>query len=293
MNESSLRINDLAVKVAKALPGLPTLLFVHGGPGGHAGYFEEGLRTLPGLASGIGWVTYDQRGCGRSGGGELSHETNIEDVFAIVRSLKAEGIELDGIVGHSYGAWLAYDCVRREKSLFKRLVMIGLGPDFREPRTRSLIMDLIALKLQQPEAYQALYHELQSHAESPWKISKRVRDVLQTTDLRKLFYWGNLEAMRWYDQVKRTVQIQESDEVYRSVRASLYENEEMVSGPHLDRIEAPTLWINGVQDFLMSGLGQAFGHVQVEHFMGSGHYPHFEEPEKFVRILESFIGSQR
>lgn len=285
------RFQGLEVGVHSPDGAAPHVLFVHGGPGSHSAYFEAAIREFPAYHSGnIGWITYDQRGCGRSDGGELSHAANIADLRALCRHVTQDlGIRLGAILGHSYGGWLAYDVISSDPSAAPRLILAGLGPDFREPRNRSLMMDLFALKLQQPEDYARLYPSIVKSDGEPWRLAKLVREALKSIDLRKQFYWANANAMRWYEQTKSKITVRESDPVYRTVRETLYADETRIDGPHVKKLGVPVLWINGLQDFLMSGLPTASPNLTFNLFKGSGHYPQFEEPEKFVGSLLRFL----
>lgn len=85
-------------------PADPTVVVVHGGPGGDYGY----LLSLAELADRYHVVFYDQRGAGlspRVPADELTLQSSIEDLDRIVTHFGAgEPIHL---IGHSWGAMLA------------------------------------------------------------------------------------------------------------------------------------------------------------------------------------------
>ncbi|MCP5463641.1 MAG: alpha/beta hydrolase [Deltaproteobacteria bacterium] len=270
------------------------ILYVHGGPGSHSAYFEKALQELPAYQNmDYGWVCYDQRGCGRSAGASsaLTHSINRQDLSDICDQVKsALDVETIAIFGHSYGAFLAYDLLKHRPNLLLRLIIAGRSVDRRLAQQRSLSMDLLILKEDQPQEYMQALEILKCHNGSPWEVSKEIRGLMNSTERRKAFYWGNLKTMAWYDDLKSRVNIAENDDIYRQVRTSYYADNSQVLPIDVSILKQKTLWINGVHDYLMGG--EMTGNPELAHiksYRNSGHYPHLEQPEDFVRDVHYFL----
>lgn len=267
------------------------VIYVHGGPGNHSAYFEEFIKTEKSYQeSSIGWIVYDQRGCGRSKGydeEDLTHPNNVEDLKDLVEELSKDK-KISAIVGHSYGAWLVYEYIEKYGNTIPA-VLVGMASKIGLPKNRSLSMDLQILKQSQAEDYLDVIGQIDDYAENLWKMAKLVRQKMKSPELRKHYYWGCPQTMRLYDELKASVTVKEDDKVFRIVRATLYQNEQDMSGPHTEPLGDKYLWINGFHDYLMGGEFLDADNKGITTFFKSGHYPHFEEPEHFVKILSQFI----
>ncbi|MBI2343377.1 MAG: alpha/beta hydrolase [Deltaproteobacteria bacterium] len=273
------------------------ILFVHGGPGSHSAYFEAALTTFPAYHERMpyGWVCYDQRGCGRSGpSASVSHQGNIDDLAALVRTLGAtDDTAPIALLGHSYGSWLLYDTLRQHPELVRKAVFVGRALDQRLSRVRSLLMDLLLLKLDQPDDYAQIRPTVGTETNPFLAAHREIIARMRFREKRNRFYWGNLEAMQWYEGVKQQSAVKENDTVMRAVADSLYQ----MTGPlgEFDFRALPTsvLLVNGFHDFLMGGETPPISAgVPYAILPGSGHYPHFEEPDRFVDLLVKFLEEQ-
>lgn len=164
-------------------PGLPVVLYVHGGPGSHCHYFASALIEIPELrCSGLTWLTYDQRGCASSGPTDsLSHKENIKDLNNLLVWAQAEyGSRFVGIVGHSHGAWLAYDTMTSDTCSGPKvpLILAGLNPNRGLPRQRNLMIELVLAKLNAPIEYESfLKAQPPIVGEESWKSKDSLRQV--------------------------------------------------------------------------------------------------------------------
>ncbi len=269
------------------------LLFVHGGPGSHSGYFEAAVAELTAYdAAPFGWICYDQRSCGRSDASKIgpSHEENISDLAGLAKHL-VEDLKLPilGIMGHSYGGWLAYHTVFENKDVVRPLIVVASAKDIRTAKNHSFAIDMLELRLDQPQVYTKLLPELDELKEPLWEFQKRIRKQAAPLKRRALFMWANLSTMTWYNAIKEKVGMPESWELTHEISSK-------ISRTHLLRelnpqlIQSKMLRIMGAHDFLMDGdqyyPGQKNDFLT---FLKSGHYPHFEEPERFVRELRGFL----
>lgn len=270
------------------------ILFVHGGPGSHSAYFEAALKAFPAYHDRMryGWICYDQRGCGRSPvATDVSHQGNIADLTALVHELRtsATGAPI-AIMGHSYGSWLLYDTLQQHSDLTTKAIFVGRAIDQALSKTRSLLMDLILLKMHQPEEYAAITAELGADANPFLAAHKTIIATMRARDDRKFFYWGNLQAMAWYEKVKAECAVQENDEVMRTVATTLYEMTGPLGDFDFSALHAKALLVSGFHDFLMGGETppKASG-VRCATLHRSGHFPHFEEPDTFVDLVSQFL----
>src|SRR2546426_12739982 len=103
-------INDarLWYRVAgRAAPGVPPVVFLHGGPG--QGSYHFAALVGPYLERSLRMVYFDQRGSGKSERpwtGEYSMATLVEDIEGLRREL---GVPQIALIGHSFGGTLALE----------------------------------------------------------------------------------------------------------------------------------------------------------------------------------------
>ncbi|MFN8453857.1 MAG: alpha/beta hydrolase [Anaerolineae bacterium] len=116
-------INGVTISYSDLGSGLP-LVCLHGG----MGICGRTLRT-PGILNlanhGIRLIIPDQRGHGQSSRvstAEYSHTTWANDVYSLVGHL---GLSRVALLGHSYGGFIALECVVHWPSLFTHLVLVA------------------------------------------------------------------------------------------------------------------------------------------------------------------------
>lgn len=292
------QFNGLDARVYNPLKSNNYLLYVHGGPGSHGDYFFNGIQEMePYRNINYGWISYDQRGCGRSkqkaDTSPITHEDNVKDLLELAAHIRNErGMNLVAVMGHSYGAWLAYDMLAANTDFNAKLVMLGQCPSIHLPRDRSLLIDLALLKLYQPDDYARIYPQLIGPPSLMWRHSKLVRNTLHDTTQRRSFYWANPEAMKWYADIQDKVGISDNVQTFAEVMRSLksrYDDIKFVIDP-ISRIKHGFLWVLGYHDFLMGGeIDTDPEKYPMVKFWQSAHYPHFEEPTRFCDELVRFL----
>lgn len=293
MEKLNSRWNGLHVTTLTPTNHKGYILFVHGGPGGHAACFEEAVSELSSYRNGpFGWICYDQRSCGRSDK-SLSgptHEENISDLVGFIRHLQTEKQNsILGVLGHSYGGWLAFHTLTENRDLAYPLVVVASATDMRTAKNHSFAMDMFELRLDQPQVYERLLPELNNFQEPLWEFQKRIRKEAAPLKRRSLLMWGNLTTMAWYENIKKRVGMPESWELTHEISSKIGPNY-MLKQIDPSLLEEKMLRIMGVHDFLMDGDQHYPGdRNNFTTFLKSGHYPHFEEPERFVKELRSFF----
>jgi len=124
------------IEIGGDAPGLPVLLYLHGGPGG---------SSRPAAAAWKGWerhfavVHWDQRGAGRTfekngdtGSGPMSIERMVADGLEVAEFLCARlGRDKILLVAHSWGSIMGVHMIRRRPDLFSAYVGTGQVVDMR------------------------------------------------------------------------------------------------------------------------------------------------------------------
>ncbi len=279
-----------------------TVFYVHGGPGSHSRDFEEGISIIPELAfSGYAFFSYDQRGSGRSfqllNSYKGTHKKNINDLGILIESSCAffNLPTLPTLYGHSYGARLVYDFLwLNSKSKFDAVIS-GTSIHPFDSLNTSLFIDLMILRDNLPLNYHKALKLISDFKGEPYELAPQIRKFFQDKEKRqqdrKKYYWANEAVMNWWDSFNKTSEVKDSDDVYFQVVSS-FQDETFNSGsfdPSL--LEQRCLIINGFHDFLMNGTSQPriANPLSVVRFNGSAHYPHFEQPDLFIQVLNNLI----
>jgi len=167
-----------------------TIVYVHGGPGSNSIDFEYGLEKFPELtASGIGWITYDQRGCGRSSISHISlnHRTNIDDLKDLLSVIPSEFREVGSLslYGHSYGARLVYDLLYTNPQLQISAIIAGRSIHPLDAMNTSILMDIMILREKNQVGFQRACRLLSRHEGEPYELAKHIRDLFTEAENRQ------------------------------------------------------------------------------------------------------------
>ncbi len=274
------------------------ILFVHGGPGSHSAYFEFAVNEIKCFqTSDIGWVSFDQRGCGRSADNPraLSHEGNIRDMANIIDYFETSGDlpNISAVFAHSYGVNVAFEYfrdVKPDSSL--KFIMAGRSMRYDIPAKRNLMIDLSILKLFQPSDYRSLTARIGDPDLPFQEIKKTARKAIKDQTKRKLFYWGNLDRMEWYESIMDKINIGDNDDTFQKVMDTIHKNPNR-RHYNPEELNQDVCWIMGMQDFLMGGdsvmQDDKSGSFRKLVYPECGHYPHFESSEKFINDIQDFL----
>ncbi|MBX9838194.1 MAG: alpha/beta hydrolase, partial [Silvanigrellaceae bacterium] len=152
MKTKTLIINDLyvAMHTPKNWNG-HCVFYVHGGPGSHSKDFEEGLTYFNAFyESQLAFITYDQRGSGRSKIKDheiknLNHRGNIEDLKNLIMATQEVfNLKLPPVLyGHSYGARLVYDFLWNNPKIDLKFILSGTSLHPNDCLNTSLGLDLL------------------------------------------------------------------------------------------------------------------------------------------------------
>ncbi|WP_397600678.1 alpha/beta hydrolase [Silvanigrella sp.] len=304
MKTKTLIINDLyvAMHTPKNWNG-HCVFYVHGGPGSHSKDFEEGLTYFNAFyESQLAFITYDQRGSGRSKIKDheiknLNHRGNIEDLKNLIMATQEVfNLKLPPVLyGHSYGARLVYDFLWNNPKIDLKFILSGTSLHPNDCLNTSLGLDLLVLRKSQPEEFKKAVELISSASIEPYEISPEIRKLFSDLKMRQKerqkYYWVNEVAMNWWNKIDSEHNVKDSDEAYFKIVSS-FNDETFNSGsfnPCL--LKQKSLYINGFHDYLMNGTIKFSIEDQskIIRFNASAHYPHFEEPELFMKTVLKFI----
>ena len=184
---------------------------------------------------------------------EPTYEDHLESCLDLLTHACESPIVL---VGHSAGAMLATEIVRRHPEWVRALVISGFGL-IEDAAARAQHMRSLA---QDPQTFleKAFYH--------PPKLTHQSRQVLLDT-------FSCPAYNRFLDS------------------ASVYAMEHA-----FDDITVPTLFVSGEQDQIVSkeatlAAHQRVPHAQLEWLARCGHFPPVERPDEFIYVVRNFLAS--
>ncbi|WGL61289.1 alpha/beta hydrolase [Pigmentibacter sp. JX0631] len=283
-----------------------TVLYVHGGPGSHSYDFECGIQSFPQLKNSMfAFITYDQRGSGRSENSsqslkELSHAINIEDLTYLIKDLpKIFNLDkIDIVFGHSYGARLVYDTLWKHPHINILYLLVGTNIYPNDAFNTSLFLDLQILKNTQPEEYELALKLIVNNNKEPYLLSPKIRKLFNCLSSRQTarqhFYWANPKVQTWWNKINTNSKVHDNDEVYFRI-VETFNDEKFNTGnydpSHLCQFGK---YIIGFHDILMNGT-TTFPEIKnnIIKCYASSHYPQFEEPEIFINALRSLLHEEQ
>ncbi len=269
---------DLAYYTFGAPTGQLPILAVNGGPGlSHAYMVQNDLWQRVGKHRLV--ILYDQRGTGASkhlqpGAGQ-SMDAQVADLEAIRSALKLDRIAL---LGDSYGGFLSMAYAAAHPEHVAKLILSDSPP----PAFKDMVHLL-------PQVFPDL--EQSGEAEEK-KLSANPEAAAQAglvNHFRMIFYSPKLR-----DQyLAQMGDIGFVPEVAGAVSASAHT---LDLNSAVAKFTFPTLVITGRYDMNVAPLNawrmaHAIPNAKLVFFEESGHLPAYEEPEKYLQVLESFLNT--
>lgn len=250
------------------------LVVVNGGPGFDHSYLHVS-NVWSELAKKRPVVLYDQRGTGSSGAGEKpgTLANQIEDLDALRQHLGAEKIDL---LGHSWGGYLVMAYTARHPDRVRRLVIV----DSAAPRWS----DTVTL-------FEDVFPDRVEHEDS-LGFAAALGDAAASTDRMRDYFSMLFYAPEHRDAFLAAVpSYRYSADVNRALNGDLARFD---LGPELVKFRLPTLVINGrfdanVAPSTADRIHKAIAGSRFVIFEKSGHLPFFEEPAKFVQVVEELL----
>jgi non-heme chloroperoxidase len=218
-------------------------------------------RVLPLLPPDYRVFALDQRGHGDSDRPEQGYA--IDDFAAdVLAFMDAVGLPTATLVGHSMGSFIAQRAASTAPHRVERLVLVGTAP------SHFAVMDELN------EAAQGLTDPVPAEFVREFQASTLQRPVPEAFFERVVAETLKLPARVWQATIAG------------------WFAEQRWGDP--SRLRMPVLLIWGDRDALMSRDDQGrllaeLPNATLTVYAGTGHTPHWEEPERFARDLEGFI----
>jgi len=253
------------------------LIMVNGGPGFDHTYVlcSDAWDTI---AKKHRLVFYDQRGNGRSGalaqGQSCTLADQVADLDAIRAELHAETVDL---IGHSWGGYLAMAYAARHPERVAHLIIA----DSASPKWSDT--DFI-FKYIFPEGI-----DRQGRLDFAQALGDSAAGYESLVEYCKMLF---VSAAKRDDFVSRMTTYHYCRSVNETLNADLAKYD---MWPLLPSFTMPTLVLTGRYDINVAPstawkIHNAIPGSRWEVFERSGHLPYFEEPEKFVQVVEDFLG---
>ncbi len=271
-------IRDVSLFVDVVGHGYP-LVLMHGGPGAD----HHTLRPFRQLADQFTLVFYDHRCNGRSEGAAVSTMT-WENLTADADELREQlGFERWAVLGHSFGGNVALEYALRYPSRVSHLVLVDTGADARWP-----------LHHAPEEALRRTHSRQKAELVRRWFNGEiEPREMVPI-----LFQIGDLYASHpsLWDQIRDMA----AGEWRTKIRAEplIFAGRHLVPGwtvmERLDEIQAPTLVIAGVDDFIyppesQRELAAGIRGARLLLIQRAGHNPHSEQPAEVMPAVRGFL----
>lgn len=285
----------LAYKFTYHSEQVPTLLFVHGGPGDNSAYWMVPLESRWRTQWNLLW--YDQRGAGKSERGlaydAYSLAAHVEDIR---RVQDAAGLERVVLVAHSWGGIPASLYAVRYPERVAALINVSGTGSFQEIGEH-LLQHLKAyyrkdaVKLaevkgieQRPRGFESFIHRARLAREAGLYYKDFAKTKAEIGELLAA-------AVRRGEYTEDEVTEAEDALRFAMDYHSLDTADIMATLP---QIKCPTLVIAGVHDKVvdvahLQRYQRAIPGAELVLFERSGHHPFQEEPERFDDVVTAFI----
>jgi proline iminopeptidase len=253
----------------------PPVVVLHGGPGASFDYLLPGFDAL---ATGRALIYYDQRGGGRS---PIPREQMVtwQDHVADLDALRERwGESRLAILGYSWGGLLAQLYATEHPDRVERLGLVCAAPSWRAARD----------DFERRFAKRNLAPEVQSERQRLRESDLRVRDPAAFQ--RRMF---ELSVVAYFHDPEKARDLTAFRVVGRVQRETWNSLGDYDLRPSLEKLRGiPALVVHGTDDpiplYASEETARRLG-ASLTVIERSGHCPHVERPDEFVRVLDNFL----
>ena len=268
---------DLYVEVRGQASGVP-LFMVNGGPG-FAHNYVHCSNAWDEISRHRRVVFYDQRGVGRSAPLRKDESCNLADQIADLDAVRASvGADKIDLLGHSWGGYLVMAYTARHPEHIRHLVILdSAAPKWDD--TVFLFKDVFPEGIERQNAL--------GFAEALGDSASYTADL---HEYMSMLFWSPENRDRFMVHASEYSFNRNVNEVLNADLKRFDLN------PELPKFRCPTLVMTGRYDMNVAPsvawkIHRAISGSQFVVFEHSGHLPYFEEPEKFTKTLEDFLGA--
>jgi len=270
-------VNDTELFYEKIGSGTPFLV-MHGGLGVDHSYFRPALDPL---GDDIELIFYDHRGHGRSGRPSIdtiSFEKLADDADALRNNLSQKKI---GIIGHSAGGWVALNYAIRHPDNISHLILIDTSPAMDYPDE---LMKNIERKNPDPTIVEVLNAPVSSTVEGFREQFRIMQPVY--------FYDFNTKIQKMMNNTLEKMILTPEVSIHQDTLLEKYD----VSS-RLKEINVPTLILVGEDDFICPPsqahrMNKSIQNSEIYVFEKCGHYPFWEVPDDFFKVIRGWLKLQ-
>ena len=265
---------DLAYEVYGSPGSTTPVIAVNGGPGlSHVYMLQNDVWQR--VARGRQVIFYDQRGTGKSmrvaAGASEGMGAQVADLEALRQKLRLEKIDL---VGDSYGGLLSIAYVVAHPEHVRRLILSDAVPGWKD--MVHLLPSVFPDIEEQDAAEQKRLGDTPAAAQA--SLRNHFRMIFYSPELRDKYLAG-FKDMGY------------NPETGNAVSAA---TEKLDFSAALTRFTCPTLVITGRFDMNVAPLTawrmyKAIPGAQFAVFEKSGHLPSYEEPDRYVQVVDAFL----
>jgi proline iminopeptidase len=266
---------DLAYETY-GVPNVTTPVIVaNGGPGlSHIYMLQNDVWTR--LAHNRQIVFYDQRGTGKSKRVKPDASWDMDAQVADMETVRAKfGFQKFDLVGDSYGGLLAMAYAAAHPEHVEKLIL----SDSAAPAWKDIVRVLPDVF---PDVLEQIAAREKNSGSDPHAADQRIRDhflMLFYSEANRDAYLSGVQDLGSTPQVSAAVQ-----KATRTLDLT----------PELPKFKFPTMVITGRYDMNVTPLTawniyKAIPGAKFVVFEKSGHLPSYEEPDKYVQVVEAFL----
>jgi proline iminopeptidase len=266
---------DLAYETYGAAGNATPVIVANGGPGlSHIYMLQNDVWTR--LSRHRQIVFYDQRGTGKSKHVKPNASWGMDAQVADMEAVRAKfGFQKLDLVGDSYGGLLAMAYAAAHPERIEKLIL----SDSAAPAWKDIVRVLPEVF---PDVLEQIAAREKTSAGSPDAADQRIRDhflMLFYSEANRDAYLAGVKDLGSVPQVSAAVQ-----KATKTLDLT----------PELPKFKFPTMVITGRFDMNVTpitawNIYKAIPGAKFVVFEKSGHLPSYEEPDKYVQVVETFL----